>query len=138
MVGDQLFFMAADDGGTEQLYKSDGTQEGTEWVFDVDPDRLEQYHMLTAAGGLLYFRTTRPVTYTELWVSDGTTANTHIVLDICGDEMISYPHELTEFTGSLVFIANDFETADGTLYRTEGLNGSVSQVGGQRVKFAVN
>ena len=138
MVGDQLFFMAADDGGTEQLYKSDGTQEGTEWVFDVDPDRLEQYHMLTAAGGLLYFRTTRPVTYTELWVSDGTTANTHIVLDICGDEMISYPHELTEFNGSLVFIANDCETADGTLYRTEGLNGSVSQVGGQRVKFAVN
>ena len=133
MVWDQLLFMAEDDSGPEQLYKSDGTAEGTEWVFDVDPDQQELYHYLTAAGGLLYFRTSRPVTYMELWVSDGTTENTHMVTDICGDELISYPHELTEFDGSLVFIAEDCETADGTLYRTEGLNGSVQQVGGQRV-----
>ena len=133
MVGDELFFMASDDSGTEQLYKSDGTAEGTEWVFDVDPEKKEIYHMLTSAGGLLYFRTYRPSTYTELWVSDGTTENTHLVLDICGDELVSFPHELTEFEGSLVFIAEDCETADGTLYRTEGLNGPVVQVGGQRV-----
>jgi len=133
MVGDQLFFMATDDNGPEQLYKSDGTAEGTEWVFDMDPDQQELYHMLTSAGGLLYFRTSRPVTYTELWVSDGTTENTHMVTDICGDELISFPHELTEFDGSLVFIAEDCETADGTLYRTEGLNGSVVQIGGQLV-----
>lgn len=133
MVGDQLFFMARDDNASEQLYKSDGTTEGTEWVFDVDPDAQELYHMLTSAGGLLYFRTSRPLIFTELWVSDGTTENTHMVSDICGDEWISYPHELTEFNGSLVFVAEDCATGKETLYRTEGLNGSVSQVGGQLV-----
>jgi ELWxxDGT repeat protein len=133
MVGGQLFFLAADDNGTDQLYKSDGTAEGTERVFDVDPDQGELYHMLTAAGGLLYFRTSRPVVFRELWVSDGTTENTHMVADICGDKSISYPHELTEFEGSLVFIAEDCEHAGGTLYRTEGLNGSVVQIGGRQV-----
>ncbi len=131
-VGDTLFFMAANQDAPEQLYKTDGTEEGTQWVFDVDPDQLEQYHMLTSAGGLLYFRTTRPVIFTELWVSDGSTENTHMVADICENE-ISYPHELTEFNGSLVFIAEDCQGGGGTLYRTEGLHGSVLQIGGNYV-----
>ncbi len=131
-VGEDLFFMAANQDAPEQLYKTDGTEEGTQWIFDVDPDQLEQYHMLTAAGGLLYFRTTRPVVFTELWVSDGTNENTHMVADICENE-ISYPRELTEFNGSLVFIAEHCEGSGGTIYRTEGLNGSVTRIGGNLV-----
>ena len=128
-VENTLFFMATDNDGSEQLYLSDGTEEGTQWVFDVDPEAKEQYHMLTAAGGLLYFRTYRPSTYTELWVTDGTTENTHMVIDLFGN-LPSYPLELTDFNGSLVFIALDSETGGESLYRTAGLNGTVTQVGG--------
>jgi ELWxxDGT repeat protein len=133
MVDSLLFFMATDENGPEQLYKTDGTAEGTRWIFDVDPEAQEQYHMLTPAGGLLYFRTSRPLIFTELWVSDGSTENTHMVDDICGDIWISYPHELIDFNGSLVFIAADCTTGDETLYITSGLDGSVSQIGGQLV-----
>jgi len=132
-LGDQLFFMAANENAPEQLYKSDGTEEGTHWVFDVDPEQMEQYHMLTASGGLLYFRTYRPTIYTELWVSDGTTDNTHMVADIC-ESWPSNPHEFIDFNSSLVFIAEDCQTGGTTLYRTSGLNGTVSQVGGYQVR----
>jgi ELWxxDGT repeat protein len=132
-VENMLYFMATDNNGSEQLYLSDGTEEGTNWVFDVDPDALEQYHMLTASGGLLYFRTTRPEIFTELWVSDGTTENTHMVADICED-WPSYPHELIDFNGSLIFIAESCETSYGTLYSTQGINGTVSLIGGYQVR----
>ena len=132
-VEDKLFFMAMDDKGSEQLYLSDGTEEGTQWVFDVDPDAQEQNHMLTASGGLLYFRTSRPQIFTELWVSDGTTENTHMVVDLC-ENMISYPHELTNFHDTLVFIAEDCNTGGETLYMTKGLNGPVQQLGGYLVR----
>lgn len=131
-VGDQLYFIAANQDAPEQLYKSDGTEEGTHWVFDVDPEQKEQYHMLTASGGLLYFRTNRPSIGSELWVSDGTTDNTHMVADIC-ENMSSSPHELTDFNGSLVFIAVDCQTGHTTLYQTSGLNGIVTQLGGDLV-----
>jgi len=132
-VGDSLFFMAANNEATEQLYLTDGTEEGTHWVFDMDPDGLEQYHMLTASGGLLYFRTYRPDVYTELWVSDGTTEHTHLVADIC-DDMISYPHELNDFNGTLVFLAEDCDGNGPSLYETQGLNGSILQLGGKLVR----
>jgi len=131
-VDNSLFFMAANDDATEQLYITDGTEEGTEWVFDVDPDALEIYHMLTSSGGLLYFRTYRPNVYTELWVSDGTTDNTHMVADICEFESGS-PNELTDFNGSLAFIAANCEQSGNSLYITQGLNGSVTLVGGDHV-----
>lgn len=132
-VDNTLFFMATDNDGSEQLYLSDGTEEGTQWVFDVDPEAKEQFHMLTASGGLLYFRTYRPSTYTELWVTDGSTENTHMVIDLFGDYP-SNPLELTDFNASLVFIALDSETGGESLYRTAGLNGSVTQVGGYNTR----
>jgi ELWxxDGT repeat protein len=128
-VGDTLFFMASNNDAAEQLYLTDGTEEGTQWVFDVDPSALEQYHMLTASGGLLYFRTHRPNIYTELWVSDGTTANTHMVADIC-ENLGSNPNELTDFNGSLAFLAENCEKSGYSLYITQGLNGTITLLGG--------
>ena len=89
--------------------------------------------MLTASGGLLYFRTSRPQVFTELWVTDGDTDHTHMVQDIC-DDQISYPHDLTDFNGSLIFIAEDCESTGTTLYLTQGLYGTVLQLGGNLVR----
>ena len=68
---------------TKQLFKTDGTEEGTEWIADVDAARMENNHMFTASGGLLYYRTYRLTIGVELWVSDGTTEGTRMVKDIC-------------------------------------------------------
>jgi ELWxxDGT repeat protein len=69
---DSIYYFAGHDGDYDnELWRTNGTPEGNEWIFDVDPDAQELYHMLASAGGLLYFRTSRHVTYTELLVSDG-------------------------------------------------------------------
>jgi len=128
-VGDSLFFMAANNDAAEQLYLTDGTEEGTKWVFDVDPEALVIYPMLTASGGLLYFRTYRPNIYTELWVTDGITGHTHMVDDICVN-IGSDPNELTDFNGSLVFLAANCVQSGNSLYRTQGLYGSIGLLGG--------
>jgi ELWxxDGT repeat protein len=44
---------------------------------------------------------------TELWVSDGTQAGTHMVLDINPGQRSSYPFELTNVNGTVFFSAVD-------------------------------
>jgi len=128
-LGETLYFMAANHEAAEQLYKSDGTAEGTQWVFSVDPDAMEIHHMLTACGDVLFFRTSTPGFSTELWVTDGDTEHTHMAEDICAGQA-SFPNELTDFNGTLVFVAENCETSGTTLYLTQGLYGPVLQLGG--------
>ena len=131
-VGDQLYFMGSYNDSTEQLFLTDGTEEGTHWLYDVDPEGKELYHMLTASGGILYFRTYRPNIYTELWVTDGVTGHTHMVDDICVN-IPGNPDELTDLNGSLVFAATNCVHSGNTLYRTDGLYGSIGLLGGDHV-----
>lgn len=115
---------------TKQLFKTDGTEEGTEWIADVDDAGMENNHMFTASGGLLFYRTYRPTIGVELWVSDGTSGGTNMVQDIC-DNWPSYPHELTGFKGELIFAAENCEASGDALYRTDGTAANTVKLGGK-------
>jgi ELWxxDGT repeat protein len=70
-VGDILLFAAFQPTETE-LWRSDGTTEGTVPVKDVVPGLSATLHDFFDANGVLFFSANDPVSGRELWKSDGT------------------------------------------------------------------
>src|SRR5439155_18544406 len=104
-VSGTLFFNA-DNGTGRELWKSDGTADGTVLVKDINPAGDSNPVLLTAADGDVFFRATDGVTGQELWKSDGTADGTILVADI-NPSSGSYPSGLTDAGGRLFFAADD-------------------------------
>ncbi len=130
-VDGTLFFTDYNDTDGMELWKSDGTADGTTLVTDIypggygggyytGPDPNSSYPSnLTNVNGTLFFRADDGTDGRELWKSDGTAAGTVLVKDIYPGSS-SDPYSLTNFNGSLFFSANDgttgweLWTSDGT------------------------
>lgn len=70
-------------------------------------------------NGLCYFEMTVPEFGSELWVTDGTTEGTHLVLDIRPGPDSSTPSSLMVFDNELYFAANDGTNGE-ELWKTDG------------------
>jgi len=118
-VGGTLFFMA-DDGETGmELWKTDGTPEGTGIVKDLWPGPAGSYPSgLTECDGTLYFSCHLEGTGRELCKSDGTEAGTVMVADINPDGW-SDPSHMYVLDGTVFFQADDGVTGS-ELWRTDG------------------
>jgi len=83
-----LFFVANDGLAGNELWKSDGTTDGTKLVKDVKPgrDSWGAFTSLPASllnvGGQLYFTADDGIAGRELWKSDGSEAGTVLVKDL--------------------------------------------------------
>lgn len=104
-IGDDLYFttLVAD---TQQLWKSDGTADGTIRVaeFELNPwfTRVAAIHNLqhlTEIGGQLYFTAYSPHFGNELWTSDGTPDGTLQIDDITAGPQGSNIVELVDGNG---------------------------------------
>jgi len=117
-VNGTLFF-AANDGQTgQELWITDGTDEGTQLVKDINPNGDSTPRELTSFGGVLFFEANDGENGSELWRSDGTESGTQLVADInaSGD---SDPGDLKVSNGTLFFAATD--TSSGReLWKTDG------------------
>src|SRR5215813_5620846 len=80
-VGGTLFFTAITPETGRELWKSDGTAEGTVLVRDIFPGvESSAPANLTNVGGTLFFTiVSAPGVGTELWKSDGTAEGTVLV-----------------------------------------------------------
>ena len=110
-LGNESFFVA-DDGFTgRELWKTDGTTEGTTLVKDVlpGPDTSDPRE-LTVVGDELFFTAIDEEGNIDLWKSDGTEAGTTIVYDADANG-VYYLSDLTESGGNLFFTA--YEEASG-------------------------
>ena len=89
-----------------ELWKSDGTLEGTELVKDINTSGSSLPGNLVNVNGVLYFAADDGVNGRELWKSDGTPGGTVLVanINIQGD---SDPTSLTNVDGTLFFAADD-------------------------------
>jgi ELWxxDGT repeat protein len=109
VMGDSLYFFASIEG-YPSLWQSEGSQEGTLKVTDLDCSAgCYAPRDLSAAGSQLFFIFGDWANGQALWRSDGTEQGTRLVKDIDpGNETDSAPIDtLLDLDGELFFRAND-------------------------------
>ena len=130
-MGDFVYFAAAGPTGDE-LWRTDGTPQGTTNVADIFPGGSfgpngSSPRNLTAVGNTLFFTATDATTGVELWKSDGTAGGTVRVKDIRVGANSSAPTMLTAVGDTLYFVATD--AASGTeLWKSDGTTAGTVQV----------
>lgn len=109
VIGDTLYFVTAvDDGRGAALWRTDGTDDGTELVKDLKPYPCSgEFGAMAAVGDRLMLVARSPESDDELWISDGTAPGTWMVKDIFPGYTGSRPGSLTVAGDVLFFAAYD-------------------------------
>jgi ELWxxDGT repeat protein len=108
-----LIFTAFDDAHGMELWRSDGTADGTQLVKDINPGTSSsflfgfEYGQHALLGSTLFFVADDGVHGRELWASDGTTAGTRMVKDIAPGPLDAWPDYLVTAGGRVWFAAYD-------------------------------
>lgn len=107
MSGGIGFFAAYDEQGDNELWRTDGTVDGTYRVADLNPGLSGSYpRQLVDSNGTLYFFATKDNSSTFLWRSDGTAKGTTIVTERTKTAIIP-PHLLTYANGKLFMVMSN-------------------------------
>ena len=108
LLADTLYFTARDGIHGAELWRSDGTEEGTRLVRDIQAGSSSSEPMsFVSAGATLFFTADDGIHGRELWKSDGTEEGTVIVRDVNPGVSASSPYRLTPFGDRLGFLASD-------------------------------
>lgn len=89
-----------------QLWKSDGTTNGTVMVKDLEFYEDGGPQELTPLNGVLYFSANDGINGRELWKSNGTAAGTSTI-NVPSNASGSHPEELTAVGNTLYFTADN-------------------------------
>jgi ELWxxDGT repeat protein len=128
-----MYFVAYDRNHGAEMWRSDGTEQGTVLVKDICPGPCwGQVRILGTFEGMLLLAADDGVSGQELWRSDGTGAGTSMVLDICPGSCWSLPYPPRAFpaepveygptaaiAGAFYFLASD-RGYGAELWRTDG------------------
>jgi ELWxxDGT repeat protein len=116
-----LAFQGYDPDHGAELWRSDGTPEGTFRLTDVCPGRCgADPRTIQIVGGRLYFTADDGVSGRELWRSDGTPGSERRVRDLCPGPCDSEIEALTPLGDRLLFLV---VTASGArdVWATNGM-----------------
>jgi ELWxxDGT repeat protein len=123
-----LFFNAEDGEHGHELWRSDGTEAGTEMIKDIYPGESSRYPgpaganpvRLINVDGTLFFSAEDGEHGGELWRSDGTEAGTEIVRDISPGPTSSGATEFTNVGGAVMFRVGYEASRVFELWRSDG------------------
>ncbi|MEZ6116299.1 MAG: hypothetical protein R3C28_06970 [Pirellulaceae bacterium] len=132
-LNDELYFAADDGTGDVELWKSDGTPNGTQRVADIRAGSLSSFpEHLVAASDRIYFTAFEDETGRELWVTDGTETGTRRVSNFPGNVAEDYRNyqavaidDRLYFTWSTPDYGNEIWVTDGTEAGTTLLTDSI-------------
>lgn len=112
-LGAEYFFLANDGIHGFELWKTDGTADGTALVADLHPTDSSYPGALAVMNGKVYFHA-QDGTTRGLYVSDGTEAGTGLIYDADGAGVV--PTDLVGGDSVLYFFANTRQlwASDGT------------------------
>ena len=116
-AGGFAYFVADDGVHGRELWRTDGTAEGTRLVHDIARGRASSTpSRMRGIGDRVYFGADDGVHGRELWWS--SLAGTGLVADVAPGTDSSQPHDITELDGWLYFFATTEATGD-ELWRAE-------------------
>lgn len=125
-VNGTVYFAGNDLQFNEELWKSDGTTEGTMMVVDITtdpfaPNQDSKPHNFIEYNGALYFSAQTPHHGFHLFTSDGTAEGTRTVVDAeYHQQGFANPEQLTKAGGKLFFTA--IGAKGNELYVYDGVN----------------
>ncbi len=127
MIFNNLLYLSASTSttsGTYALYVTDGTSSGTNLVKDINPGSGNSgVNFMTPVNTTQFVFTAwdgGSVVGEELWISDGTNANTTLLKDINTGTVSSSPGSYTLYNGKFYFTANGGTSIGQELYVTDG------------------
>ncbi len=116
-TGSALLFVADDGVHGPELWTTDGTQDGTHLVRDIEPGEFGAGGtFLAVSPGAALLSIDDGVHGAELWRSDGTSAGTFMLADICPGECSSSPANAVVLGNTVLFSA-EVRSPDLTLGR---------------------
>jgi len=120
--GGTVFFIGTDEAHGTELWKTDGTANGTVLVKDLTPGPdSSQLQGLRDAGGILYFLSGDYGVALDLWRSDGTEEGTiHLTALFPGEDGYGNPGHFTAVGSRLFFSAFDVSSQQEQLWRSDG------------------
>ena len=128
-LGDKFVFVAFGDSVGNELYISDGTENGTYLLKNINSyhqtvsnpyDNSSYPNELTKLGNKIIFYADDDIYGYEPWITDGTPDGTHILKDINAGEYASYPENFYYYNEKLFFGADDTGSMIRSLYVTDG------------------
>ncbi|WNG19412.1 ELWxxDGT repeat protein [Cystobacter fuscus] len=120
-AGSTLFFSAYTDTTWQEMWRSDGTTQGTwllhEFVPGYETGYFGEYFHLR---GLTYFMGNDLVHGREMWRTDGTPEGTFLLADICPGPDDSSASGFAESRGQLIFRVRRCGGSSYQLWRSDG------------------
>jgi ELWxxDGT repeat protein len=123
VMGDHVYYPGRDAGHGWELWRSDGTTQGTRRVADIKPGSLGSKPLAFATlGSNVYFYARDGKNGLELWKSDGTAAGTKIARNVNpqGNGAFDFSAQAVAMSGRVYFLAQD-GTHPTEVWKTNGV-----------------